>query len=524
MINIIRAKGTWLIGVSLVGVIASLILCASAQAGSYVVVQCSAGLVPRGEPRFSSNTNHFLPTTSCGQNSLGFQIRHQLPPGDSGTLNGRYGAWTWQAPAGTYLTGGSTYSRLASAHGISGYLVVTPDFGDARVTESQNDDRLHLSAIPAGQWRYFVARLQCTSPNQGNRCVGSGAGAHTWVKQMRLQLTDVAPPSLSIGGSLLESGARRGRNSLFVAATDQGSGIRTVQITVNGIAAGGDDLSASCDPVPGGLTGSLSPCPLSTLKGYTLNTGQPPFKHGENQVDICVFDYAQTGTPNPDCESRTVIVDSLCPASPVGGGKKLTAKFADNRKRTRNLRYGRRIMLQGQVRDAQGNPVSGARVCVQAQPDVPGNDYRLVGSAHTNSNGHWTYKLRPGTSRLLRVTYRDDTYQLSRGLRLRVHATSSMRVSDKATRPGRRVTFAGGIPGPHAAGRVVVVYGTVPGANRRFLVRRARTNAIGRWRAGYAFTPVATKTKFVFWAVVPKQNGYPYAQGRSTVRYVRVSP
>lgn len=69
-----------------------------------------------------------------------------------------------------------------------------------------------------------------------------------------------------------------------------------------------------------------------------------------------------------------------------------------------------------------------------------------------------------------------------------------------------------------------MIYGTVPGANRRFLVRRARTNAIGRWRAGYAFTPVPTKTKFVFWAVVPKQNGYPYTQGRSTVRYVRVSP
>jgi hypothetical protein len=69
-----------------------------------------------------------------------------------------------------------------------------------------------------------------------------------------------------------------------------------------------------------------------------------------------------------------------------------------------------------------------------------------------------------------------------------------------------------------------VVYGTVPGANRRFLVRRARTNAVGRWYARYAFTPVAQKTKFVFWAVVPKQNGYPYTQGHSTARYVHVRP
>jgi len=439
----------WLIVVSLMGTaFTSLALCGSVEAGNYVVVQCNAGLVPRGEARFSSNTSHFSRATQCGQNSLGFQIRHRLPTDGRGTLNGKYGAWTWQAPAGTYLTGGSAYGRLENADGISGYLAVKPDFGNGRVTENQNDDRVHLSAIPAGQWRYFVARLQCTAPNQGNRCVGSGFDAHAYIKQIRLQLSDVSPPSVSVGGSLLDGGARRGRNALFVTATDQGSGIRTVQITVNGVAAGGDDLSATCDPVPGGLTGRLSPCPLNILKGYTFDTAKPPFKHGENRVDVCVLDYAQTGTANPDCESRTILVDSLCPTSPVGGGKKVTATFADNQKQVRKIRYGRPTILSAQVRDAQGNPVERARVCVQSHPDAPGEDYRLIGTARTNSNGTWTHKLRPGTSRLVRITYRDDTYQVSRTLRLKVRATSSMRVSSKQTRPGRRVRFTGGIPGP----------------------------------------------------------------------------
>jgi hypothetical protein len=524
MINIIRAKGTWLIGVSLVGAIASLILCASAQAGNYVVVQCSAGLNPHSEAVFSSDTSHFSSSVDCNQNSLGLQLKHGLPPDATGTQRDRYGAWTWKAPAGTVISGGSAYSRLESGDGISGYLAVTPDLGNSKVTENQNDDRSHLSAIPAGQWRYFVARLQCTTPNQGNRCVGSGAAAHTYIKQLRLQLTDASAPNLSIGGSMFDGGVRRGRQAVFVAANDQGAGIRTVQIKVNGVDAGGEDLSASCNPLPGNLTSSMAPCPPGLLKGYEFDTAQSPFRHGENQVDVCVFDYAQTGSPNLDCESRTVLVDSLCPASPVGGGTKLSAGFADKGGRNRLLRYGRRTMIRGQVRDTQGNPVPGATVCIQGRSGLTGSEFRLVGAVTTNANGGWSYKVRPKTSRQLRVAYRDGSFQISHALRIRVRATSTMHVNRRKTGPGRRVKFTGRIPGPHAARRVVVVYGTVPGANRRFLVRRARTNSMGRWRVGYAFTPVPVTTKFVFWAVVPQQNGYPFSQGRSAIRSVRVSP
>lgn len=524
MINIIRAKGTWLIGASLVGVIASLVLCASARAGNYVVVQCSADLNPHSESVFSSDTGHFTSRTDCNQNSFGLQVTHRLPADATGTQNGRYGAWVWKAPAGTTISGGSAYSRLESGDGISGYLAVTPDIGSAKVTENQNDDKSHLSAIPAGQWRYFISRLQCTSPNQGDRCVGPGTAAHAYIKQLRLQLTDTYAPSLSIGGSMFDGGARRGRHTVVVAAADQGAGIKTVQIKVNGIDAGGEDLSASCHPLPGNLTSSMVPCPPGILKGYEFDTAQPPFKNGQNQVDVCVFDYAQTGSPNLDCESRTVLVDSLCPASPVGGGTKLSAGFAGRVGRNLLLRYGRRAMIRGQVRDTQGNPVPGATVCIQGRSGLTESEFRLVGTVRTNANGGWTYKVRPRTSRQLRIAYRDGTFQISHALRIRVRATSTMHVSRRKTGPGRRVKFTGRIPGPHAARRVVVVYGTVPGANRRFLVRRARTNSIGRWRVGYAFTPVPVSTKFVFWAVVPQQNGYPFSQGRSAIRSVRVNP
>jgi hypothetical protein len=63
----------------------------------------------------------------------------------------------------------------------------------------------------------------------------------------------------------------------------------------------------------------------------------------------------------------------------------------------------------------------------------------------------------------------------------------------------------------------------VPGAKRRFLVRRAKTDAVGGFRVGYAFGP-SPPARYAFWAVVPEQGGYAYARGRSVRRYIRLHP
>lgn len=511
-------------GTGAVALVTLILIGTPAKAGDYVVAQCAPGLNASAEARFSSSSNHFKGIQECGRNSPGVQVRHQLAAGETGTVHRRFGAWVWTAPPGTVISGGSARSRLENANGVSGYLVVSPDTGNSAVTENQNDGNQHLSAIPAGRWRYFVARLECTSPTQGGRCVGAAANAHTYVKQVRLRLTDLAAPVLGVGGSLLESGTSRGWQTISLLASDQGAGIKSTRVTVNGVQAAGEDLGISCHPLPGGLTSSLSPCPKAIGKVYSFDTAARPFRHGNNKVEVCVSDYAQIGTPNFDCESRQVLVDSLCPASSAGGGKKLRARFTRSGKRFSRQKIGTPTIIRGRIGDGHGNPIVGAQVCIQAHTDLRGKKFKLLATTVTNSDGHFTYKLKRGASRKIRVVYRDGTFQISRSLRLKVKGTSTLHVSKHRTRPLKRVGFFGKIPGPHAAGRVVVVYGTVPGAKKRFLVRRAKTNSVGRWRAGYSFTPVPARTRFVFWAVVPNQNGYPYTQGRSAARYIRVRP
>jgi hypothetical protein len=307
-----------------------------------------------------------------------------------------------------------------------------------------------------------------------------------------------------------------------VQAGDVGAGLQSVQIAVNGNPGAGDDLSASCNPLPGGFTARLAPCPPAFAKTYTLDTAKAPFREGVNSISVCAYDYSQSGGANGACQSREVLVDNLCPGSAVGGGQAIAAGFAANGHSERTLPFRRRPLIRGRLHDGAGNPVPNATVCVQGHSDLPGRPYHLIGTATTNENGGWSYKLNHGPSRSIRVGYRFGAFQTSFDLALHMRARTTLHLSRHRTRAHHRIYFSGEIAGPSCALRVVVVRGSVPGSKRRFLVRRAKTDALCHYRAAYAFSPVPATTRFVFTAVVPEQSGYPYVRGHSVARYIRV--
>jgi hypothetical protein len=499
----------------------------AAQAGSYVVAQCSPGLFQAApDAGYGTNSDHFSPIQDCGTNGEGLQIGHVLVGTATGTEQNRFGAFVFQAASGTCISGGTVYSRFATENGIHGYLAVSPDAGASVVTQNQNDDQLHLSAIPGGCWRFLVERLECTAPNEGSRCVGPTPNAHARIKQIFIQITDVSSPTLAIGGSMfaVAGGTVRGQQTVSVNAADQGAGLRAVSVTVNGSPAAGDDLSASCNPLPENLTSRMAPCPPTFSKTYTLNTEAAPFKDGVNTVSVCAADYATAGTPNTVCENREITVDALCPASPRSGGAAVTAGFG-NGKANRVLPYGKKALLRGRVLDGAGNGVEGAQVCVEGHMLLSGRTFRLLGTPTTNQAGGWEFKLNRGASRELLVAYRANGQQVeTTHLLLHVRAHAALHVNKLVTRDQKRVVFSGSIPGPSASERVVILKGSVPGARRSFLVRRARTDALGNYRMFYRFSPVGAPTKFVFRTLVPQQSGYPYIQGRSPRHFVKVRP
>lgn len=498
-----------------------------ASAGNYVVAQCSPGLYP-GAPDagYTSSSSHYSSAVDCSQGAAGLQVKHGLGGGETGTVAGNFGSWVFTAPPGTFIVGGSVFSRLATESGQHGYLAVSPDAGAGSAFSVQNDNLGHETGIPAGNWRYLVIRLECTQPNDGNRCVGPARGALASAKQIRIALSDVSQPSLKDGGSLFSGTELRGPQTVDVAAADQGAGLQSIQVTVNGKGAAGDDLSAACNPLPGALTSRMVPCPPSVTKTYTLDTAQAPFKEGLNSVSVCAYDYAQTGTPNGVCTSHEVLVNNLCPGSAVAGGKTITAGFAGNKLKERTLAFHRKALIRGRLLDANGQPVAGAQICIQAHTDLPGRPYHLAATTTTNQNGGWSYKTNKGPSRIFRFGYRSGAFETSTDLALRIRSRSTLHLSTHRTPFNKKVYFSGELPGPSCAGRVAYVKATVTGASRKVLVRQATTDALCHFRIGYAFSPLPRSVKFarfVVWAHVPEQAGYPYRPGRSVNRYLRVS-
>lgn len=494
------------------------------QAGRYTVAQCSPGLNPEAaDASFTASTTHYRPFADCSPNAPGLQVRHGLSTGETGTVQGGFGAWVWQAPAGTFITGGSTLSRLATQDGHHGFIAVSPDSGGGVAYQTQNDNLGHTAGPPGGNWRFLVARLECTAPNDGNRCVGSGAGALASIKQVRITLTDVVAPTLSISGSMFSGAVLRGPQTIAVAANDQGGGLQRVEVSVNGQGATGDDLSAACNPLPGSLTSRMVPCPGSLNKTYTIDTAATPFRQGANSISVCAYDYFQTETPNSACESREVVVDNLCPGSRIGGGNQIVAGFG-NGKQTRTLPFRKKALIRGKVFDAGGSPVVGADVCISGNTNLLGRPPHLIGTTTTNDNGGWSFKLRKGPSRVIRVSYRFGAFQTTSDLQLNMRARSTFHLSTHRTCVGNRIYFSGGIAGPRLARKVVVIRGTIPGSKRVFLIRRAKTDPLGHFRVGYAFAPITRLTRFAFWALVPEQDNYPYVRGRSVVRFIRVRP
>ncbi len=133
------------LGVAILAPAICLVLAASAQAGSYIVAQCSPGVYTGADDAgFTASTAHYVPHVDCSPSAPGLQIVHSLSNGETGTVQGGYGAWVWTAPAGTYITGGSTFSRLATESGQHGYLAVSPDNGGGLLYENQNDDQVRV--------------------------------------------------------------------------------------------------------------------------------------------------------------------------------------------------------------------------------------------------------------------------------------------------------------------------------------------------------------------------------------------
>jgi hypothetical protein len=474
----------------------------TAGAGTYRVAVCNPGLGAwHADASFGRTSRHYSPEAACGADRPGLVVRHRARR----TGNGRWGAWILRTPRGTAIArlGVSASGRRSAGHAPE--LLTAPLHGPLRRFAAP-DPGIDRARWSGGGARALVARLTC---RRRSGC-GQGSDARVRIKRVALRLVDRLSPSLSVGGSALRPGSRRGIQTMRPVGSDVGAGLHRFLLQVNG-----EPVSAHTAPcrTAHGSGLRLRPCPTRWRTTFRVPTTAPPFRQGPNRLRICSADYAWGAGANRRCAERWMRVDNLCPVSPTGAGPRLRARLSEAR--------GRRA-VRGRVRSASGVPLAGARVCVATRVPIRGAAERIVSTPTTGSDGRFAATLPKGPNRRVRIAYWwDPGHVTERHVRLRVRARPRLRLRPRhPIRNGRRARFKVRLRGPAAARRWVRIKARV--GKRWVEVRNGRTSDRGVFRARYRFRSTTGRRRYAFRALVPKQPGYPYRRGHSRIRRVTV--
>jgi hypothetical protein len=231
-----------------------------------------------------------------------------------------------------------------------------------------------------------------------------------------------------------------------------------------------------------------------------------------------------TATPAPTGSGSGIASGSRGAAngSPATDRAVLTV-FSSSRARTKKVKFGKRVRLDGRLVGPDGAPIAGAVLTVQTQTSMPGAAMADAARVVTGSDGRFSYVAPAGPSRTVRFGYRsfsaDNAFADTSDVQLLVSAGVTMKAKPRKVRNRHATVFTGRLLGRPIPRRGVVVDLQVFFRKHWRTFAAPRTNRRGVYRFKYRFMAGAATWKFR--ARVRADGRYPYAQG-FTKRQVKV--
>jgi hypothetical protein len=492
---------------------------ASANGPSQFVVELCDPAIPGGNAPgavFVGNTSFVTPYNNCGQpgGSLGLYATREF-----GKDQGPENSWTLpvSSPPGGGIEALTVSAAACGGNQWSEFYVMEPGWPPNCVGETRETFKFKPT-LPSA---VVPIVLNC-----GGFCP---AGSQVYTRYIAVKEVDpVAPQVVAVGGSLLSGEVARGHQSVSAEATDQGGGVSDLELLVNGQQAGKSQppcqVAQATNPnVLGTVAASPTPCPKTAKANWTVDTASSPFQQGANSVQVCASDFSSSNTVNKTCSTpQAFSVNNSCAESAVAGGADLTAKFARNHDEEVTVPYNHGANIVGSLADASGNPVRGATICVEGQLLGVHRETVPIAVETTDAHGHFTYKLRAGPNRRVKVGYRHDSFQVNRLLRFEAHARPTMHLSPSLLGAGGVVHITGKIPGPKAGSRSVEIKASAPHSSRWYPAGAATTNRHGVYHFDYRFDNTNSTTVYRFRAEISHQGEYSWAPGHSKSALVKV--
>jgi hypothetical protein len=396
-----------------------------------------------------------------------------------------------------------------------------------------------------------------TNHRLGARCAYMGGGyadcqlptPFLRIRGIRTTLHENAAPSAAIdGGTVTLSGSRAGSHTVSYSAADDESGVERDDALLDGIivatASDARDLTRPVAQQTGDCRYSgLSACPTTTSGTLSFNTANVP--DGAYALTLRATDAA--GNTRTTTFARPVVIDNvpdtvaLAPlpsTGAVGSATRVTtpatgsapdngegasanatvrATFAGTRRGVATSRFGKQVLIVGQLKRPDGKPIAGATLHVLHQDKTVGASMTIVAEVTTDAQGTFRHVTTAERSRTIRIGYRarhaDGAFAHSTDVGLSVIAPVRLSTDRRTLRNGQAVRFRGSIPGAPRGSRKVVELQVRKGRN--WMTFRSTRLRQGRFSESYRFTRTYGTTRYVFRARVRAESGFPFTTGYS---------
>jgi hypothetical protein len=367
---------------------------------------------------------------------------------------------------------------------------------------------------------------QCDSSLSG--CDPTDALAEVIIMASRVGLRDSDAPTFASPptGSLLESGGvLNGERSVRVRGQDVGGGVARIAVVVDGSDRYEQPVNAADEACRVPYTTPV-PCPLAVDSTLAFDTATLP--NGAHKIQVALIDAAGNRSL-----TDPVAVETRNGGRPNGVGASRSASLkvgigpSERARASRTVSFGRRATVHG-VLTSGGQPISGAAVEVTSTDRRLGARGRTLPPLITDAQGRFTFAPSAGASRIFEFAYRAFTLEdpvARSAVRLNVRAGVRLRLHPHRVTTRGRIVFEGRLlGGPGRRGTQVGLFAVARRGRDQVPVATLQADRRGRFRFSYRFRRTFAPFTYYFQAIVQRQNGYPYATGRSkrvSVRIVR---
>lgn len=372
---------------------------------------------------------------------------------------------------------------------------------------------------PAGalQFHAYCESAPCHGPEPGDGFVS--------VDQIAITLRDERSPVFvqAPTGDLLTRETVAGTRSVTFSAHDDGGGIYQAALVVNGV----EQPRQTMDPNGGACVAPfVHPAPCKSDVEGMISFDTRTLADGQHDIGVAVYDASATnvvtfGPVSVAVDNHPEVTGSgSLPGLPSTSLRLVMHPRLD--KRVFQHRRAHTLRLRGQMVDATGAGVSGARLSIYAAP-ASGREKR-IGSVTTRPDGRFTFRTRPGVSQRLSIRYGADP-RLAPLWSSSLEVPAPVRLAPSRDRLENRQKLyltASLLDAKVPARSADVAFQVLIGHQWRTFATRP-IGPGGRARIGHRFRVTYQRMTYRFRAVVVRRRNFPFANGTSPAIAVRVN-